>query len=288
MTVELDSRGHIDQPVSCARCGYELRGLNPRGACPECGRMIIRSIRGNLLRYADADWVKMLRDGVLAVLIGTLCQALCSALLGKGLVLFGFFLLTRREPGTIGEAAQTPLRTAMLTVAIINFLVEGLPLLSIGSNLTFVHLLQTLIAFVFIFVTGHFAMYYAMRTASDDPLEKIAPRPLERDVKRVMVGLLVSLLVLVILSIGLVIADDVWNLARPAGADGWSVSVSALGRHLELNPAWGVLVLPVVLAVFVFAIWSVALMFQFHARFEHEARLAMKEKNARRGETPGV
>ncbi len=45
----------------CAHCGYNLRGLPVDGRCPECFTPAARSLHGNLLRYADADWLDKLR-----------------------------------------------------------------------------------------------------------------------------------------------------------------------------------------------------------------------------------
>ncbi len=51
----------VDDDRACARCGYNLRGLSPDGRCPECGALVARSLHGNFLRYADADWLEKLR-----------------------------------------------------------------------------------------------------------------------------------------------------------------------------------------------------------------------------------
>jgi hypothetical protein len=43
----------LDTP--CSYCGYNLRGLEKDGRCPECGVAIAQSIRGDLLRITGAD-----------------------------------------------------------------------------------------------------------------------------------------------------------------------------------------------------------------------------------------
>jgi hypothetical protein len=54
----------IKYDLPCPRCGYNLRGLIPDGLCPECGQAIALALRENLLRYADPDWVRVIRCGV--------------------------------------------------------------------------------------------------------------------------------------------------------------------------------------------------------------------------------
>lgn len=56
--------GQIVEDVNCFHCGYNLRGLQVEGRCPECGTAVGRSIHGNLLRYADPDWLGRLLLGV--------------------------------------------------------------------------------------------------------------------------------------------------------------------------------------------------------------------------------
>lgn len=54
----------IKYDLFCHRCGYNLRGLNPDGLCPECGQPVTLAFRERLLRYAAPDWVKTIHRGV--------------------------------------------------------------------------------------------------------------------------------------------------------------------------------------------------------------------------------
>ncbi|MCH7596570.1 MAG: hypothetical protein IID35_08425 [Planctomycetes bacterium] len=54
----------IDVDILCVHCGYNLRGLTSDGRCPECGGAIADSMRGELLRFADVEWLTKLRLGV--------------------------------------------------------------------------------------------------------------------------------------------------------------------------------------------------------------------------------
>ncbi len=40
----LDEAGRLDHSIGCLRCGYDLRGLDPAGDCPECGLTIEHSL----------------------------------------------------------------------------------------------------------------------------------------------------------------------------------------------------------------------------------------------------
>lgn len=46
ITVTLDERGRIAEDLSCVRCRYNLRTLEPSESCPECGEGIPRSYVG--------------------------------------------------------------------------------------------------------------------------------------------------------------------------------------------------------------------------------------------------
>ncbi len=57
--------GH--EPVAtpaCIVCGYDLRGSNPEGNCPECGAAVERSLHGDWLRDADQVWVATVLRGL--------------------------------------------------------------------------------------------------------------------------------------------------------------------------------------------------------------------------------
>ena len=51
--LRLDASGRLDEDIACRKCGYNLRGLNKDGACPECGTAVGRSTQGDLLRFCD-------------------------------------------------------------------------------------------------------------------------------------------------------------------------------------------------------------------------------------------
>jgi hypothetical protein len=60
----------IDVDRACATCGYNLRGLQPAGLCPECGSLVSESLGNEALEWRDARWVARLRGGCALVLGG--------------------------------------------------------------------------------------------------------------------------------------------------------------------------------------------------------------------------
>lgn len=117
----------LDRDVLCVDCGYNLRGLSPRGDCPECGCAVRLSLREDRLADAPPAWRRRLRRGahllagalvllpvvnvLPAVVLGwgawrpsmTVVQAGAALAWGVNLVLLGvavagLWLLTAREP----------------------------------------------------------------------------------------------------------------------------------------------------------------------------------------------
>ncbi len=60
---ESQAASPIAVDILCVHCGYNLRGLTSDGRCPECGGAIVDSMRGELLRFADIEWLTRLRLG---------------------------------------------------------------------------------------------------------------------------------------------------------------------------------------------------------------------------------
>lgn len=59
----VDDAGHLVEDVVCLSCGYNLRGLSLRSACPECGTPMLQAVHGNYLRYSDPRWIQRLATG---------------------------------------------------------------------------------------------------------------------------------------------------------------------------------------------------------------------------------
>jgi hypothetical protein len=72
--IRLDDDGRLAESIPCRRCGYDLRGLDPGGRCPECRSAVARSIQGDLLRLCDPKWTARLARGMLWLIIGIIVQ----------------------------------------------------------------------------------------------------------------------------------------------------------------------------------------------------------------------
>jgi len=87
----------IELDIPCVGCGYDLRGLQSDGRCPECGLSIERSLHGDWLGVADRDWIDTVRLGI--------------ALGMPYLLVYLAFLLVGGKDASITEA---PMRASML------------------------------------------------------------------------------------------------------------------------------------------------------------------------------
>ncbi len=103
----VDAAGRLDRNVACAGCGYNLRGQQPNGACPECGFEVGRSLRGYRLIYADPLWVRRLARGAFWVgcsllvwpVVFGLGWMLAGWTIGSALGALGYWMLTTPREG---------------------------------------------------------------------------------------------------------------------------------------------------------------------------------------------
>ncbi len=121
--ITLDVNGRLAEDIDCRACGYNLRGGDPQGTCPECGAAVGFSLVGDLLKFADPVWVRTLAAGsgwIIASVVVTIAVALLfiavaiaaggsggddviqimllAMLLPLAVGLYGYWLVTTPEP----------------------------------------------------------------------------------------------------------------------------------------------------------------------------------------------
>jgi hypothetical protein len=107
--------GVVESSVPCVDCGYDLRGLDAGGECPECGTPVARSLTGDLLADAAPGWLRTIARGQRLVSRGTVVFV--------GAVVFG--IISSLAIGTLGFYVRAS------TIAAISLVTE--PVLEVAS-----------------------------------------------------------------------------------------------------------------------------------------------------------
>lgn len=132
----------VEGDISCRRCNQNLNGLPVDGRCPQCGAPIGMTLNGELLRYAEPSWVRMLRNGCVVMLTGmgavflvvvltiiavvtTHSQSFTMRISSMGnffataIATCGLWMLTAPQPGLIAEDEFRTTRKVIRIVAIV-------------------------------------------------------------------------------------------------------------------------------------------------------------------------
>ena len=167
----------IDHDLTCLNCGYNLRGTDAEGSCPECGMAVRASRREDRLAAAPAKYRRKLSRGAAWFGIGTL---LTLPLLYAGLAIatVGAWQLTAGEPERREPAVDWRLRWASRLLLLLGTLV--LAGLTIGGAVAVLSDRQRALAMRWQYVDGMYiaghVMYWMGVLALGGYLQGIAQR----------------------------------------------------------------------------------------------------------------
>jgi hypothetical protein len=229
----------------CRQCGYNLRGLNKAGVCPECASPVAVSVRGDYLRYAALPWVRQVVRGVRATtwgvrgfivlmigaiffavfLVSTLVAAGAAALWAVGvlagglgiaglacfvLTQLGIWLSTAPDPSrALDRELVTPrriARTAPVALLLCYALKLGIPLTTGPVAVVLQVLSFVTLGVLFAGVVGYLRY-----------MQTICGRIPRRDLANRAGGLLQLVVVLIVLVIGMAVTAEVLAQLGVAG-----------------------------------------------------------------------
>lgn len=269
-----DASGVIGIDHYCRRCGYNLRGLREEGICPECGSPVGLSIRGDMLRFADPDWVDKLAMGIKIILWMVLAKVLIAVLIPAGVVslqlaellffavavadFYGAWLLTEPEPKIIGEDTNITARRVVriaLIVGIASTLLELIPDRVLATEPLDTILMFLIAGMGLIGLAGEFAKFiYYEQLANRIPDTSLADRA-----RFLRWAYLISLLLG--LCLGVVMAITAAGALATGAAGGGFAAMGCIGAVIGL-------------AIFVFGIMTLLLLDRLRKALSEQAKLA--------------
>lgn len=131
----------LTDDINCIDCGYNLRGLDPVGRCPECNAEVSRSLHGDLLRFANPRWLTRVILGVLLFFWSFAVNVVAAGVVPLfaratdpmaamavvrfatvALLVLAAFYVTTQEPRTTPDPGMAVWRRAVRAAAVVQLL----------------------------------------------------------------------------------------------------------------------------------------------------------------------
>lgn len=115
--VKVEPNGDIAEDKPCVTCGRNLKGMQLDQVCPDCGTLILRSVKGEHLKYSNAKWLSKIELGA-TLIAGSLGLLLVGSLVTQivGLIVQPATSNDLKIDPTMGEEGRRVL--ALLTMVI--------------------------------------------------------------------------------------------------------------------------------------------------------------------------
>lgn len=276
----------LDFDLACVTCGYNLRGARPTGACPECGTPVETTLRPDLLHQADIGWLADLKKGshwlviaivlsLLMIPVGMIIGIVSTAgsigqgrampisalvpltILGLGAFItycVGVWFLTKPEPHRATDHTSRKIaRWLILTGTIIGLPTEFINAIGTPSALLVGATFDAISSIIMLI--GSLAGMLYLRTLAN----RIPEPSLAKQTTAVYWGNLVTMSIFILFGIGAAIYAN--TQGNSSATTGFEAGI-------------GLLMCPMAIALLVFFIWSIVLMFRYRNRFAQAHHIA--------------
>lgn len=293
-----DDEDRLLENIVCLQCKYNLHGLSLDGNCPECGYPVGNSVRRDLLRYADPDWVKRLASGaelvangfngfILCIFAIILIEFLTGVLASNGyltsdterlannlggfllfiplgLVVLGLWCFTSSEPGREMKTTRWNHRRIarpMVQLAIFSFIALGFVNTYIDQDKH-----QTLlICFGLAVVAMILVAWFSLFTYCIDISCRLENSAMVGQTQIAKWGFIISVLAACLINFLTTYFPAPSSLPPAQQLPGWQVDISMVLNLISLLA---------VLACLLFIFWAIALVFQYRKALRYAARSA--------------
>jgi hypothetical protein len=289
----------IDFDLNCVTCGYNLRSALSTGTCPECGEPVDTSLRPDLLHMAQPAWLGKLRKGmnwlvtaivmslimipvVFIIAIATEVAAgpnANSAMPTIALIFIGVlgtiitityiiavWLITEPESDIYdNRVSRTLARCLILPGMALSLVSQAFSFSNQNAAMTvggWIDLISTVMLLV-----GFLASLWYLRQLAN----RIPEPGLARQTMIVFWGNLGTYSAMIVVSLILLLM--VYATTNAGGS----------GAFASLLGIFGLMMCPLMIAMLVFGIWWIVLMFRYRTRFTQAHVIALSQSDAANG-----